>query len=326
MSNPAADEHARSEPHVADDDWHRPWLGLCIVAVVAAAILIGFLDLPRERAWLPDIARHAMEIAQPNWGTPEAVNEVVYGSRGFDTFGETFLLLAAVISVVVLSRPREPRTEYVGESSAGQKEQREFDPPGHTDREEQQARQAEEREETAQDEPLPDADEVPLGGRAPERAEAMTVVVRIAARAAAVILAVAGVYLAAWGYTPGGGFPAGAALAGVAILVYTALGRRAVEKVVKQTILEPIEIAGALAIILIGVLGLAYHGSLFANWIHLAAYQQIRSGGTTQPYSGSELIEVATGLIIAIFALLGMEHDWAPDEDEDETDDGGGGQ
>ena len=33
-------------------------------------------------------------------------------------------------------------------------------------------------------------------------------------------------------------------------------------------------------------------------------------------------VEVATGLMIAIFGLLGMRHDWAPDED-DGGDDGG---
>jgi multicomponent Na+:H+ antiporter subunit B len=320
MSHPAAVEHARRELHVVDDDWHHPWRGLVVVAAVAAALTAGFVGLPREHAALPAIARHAMEIALPKWGTTEVVSEVVYGSRGFDTFGETFLLLAAVLSVVVLSRTREPRAEYVGESSAGRTEQREFDPQDSGDENEAEARSAEEREEKGQPEALPDADQLPLGAPGPERAEAMTVVVRGAARAAAVILAVAAIYLAAWGYTPGGGFPGGAALVGVAILLYTALGRRAVEKVVRPSVLEPIEVVGALAIVVIGVLGLVHHGSLFANWIHLASYQTIRAGGTQQPYSGSELVEVATGLGIAIFSLLGMEHDWAPDADDDDED------
>ena len=46
----------------------------------------------------PAIARYALEIALPQWHITEPVNEVVYGTRGFDTFGETFLLLAAVVS------------------------------------------------------------------------------------------------------------------------------------------------------------------------------------------------------------------------------------
>ena len=54
-------------------------------------------------------------------------------------------------------------------------------------------------------------------------------------------------------------------------------------------------------------------GSLTANWVALAEPQTIRSGGVLQLFSGSELVEVATGLTIAIFALLGMRHEWAPD-------------
>jgi multicomponent Na+:H+ antiporter subunit B len=55
------------------------------------------------------------------------------------------------------------------------------------------------------------------------------------------------------------------------------------------------------------------HGSFSANWLPLAEQETIRSGGTLQVFSGAELIEVATGLTIAIFALLGMRHEWAPE-------------
>jgi multicomponent Na+:H+ antiporter subunit B len=250
------------------------------------------------------------------WGTTEAVNEIVYGSRGFDTFGETFLLLAAVISVVTLSRGREPRGEYVGESSAGRREQREHDPGDAAEPQQEQARSAEQDEEHGTN-PLADPDSIPLAEPAPERAEAMSVVIRVAARPAAVLLAVAGVYLAAWGYSPGGGFPAGAALTGIAVLLYAALGHRAVARFIRPSVLEPIELIGGAAIVAVGLLGFR-HGSIFANWLPLAEQQTIRAGGDTQLYSGAELVEVATGLTIAIFSLLGMGHSWTPDEDEDE--------
>lgn len=319
MSDEAV-RQAQGEPHAVEGDWHRPWLALGIVAGVGAMLGVGLLGLPTESAHLPAIAEHAMQIALPTWGSTEAVNEIVYGSRGWDTFGETFLLLAAVITVSTLARSREPRSEYVGEASAGAREQAQFDPSGPgADQEEQQARSAEDREE--HDEPaLDDPDDLPLGLPAPERAVAMTVIVRVAARIAAVPLAVTAVYLAAWGYTPGGGFPAGAALVGVVILLYTALGHRMVARVIRPTVLEPIEIAGAVAITAIGIIGLVSKGSMFANWVLLAQPQTIRAGGTTQLYSGSELVEVATGLTIAIFALLGMEHDWTPDSDRDSGD------
>ena len=56
----------------------------------------------------------------------------------------------------------------------------------------------------------------------------MTVVARTAIRMALPVLAVAGLYLAAWGYSPGGGFPGGAVLLGVLLLVYAGFGRRRV--------------------------------------------------------------------------------------------------
>jgi len=304
---------------------HRPVLAGALVAATATALVLGLTGLPTEGAQLPAIARHAMQIALPKWGQQEVVSEIVYGSRGFDTFGETFLLLAAVISVVVLSRGREPRNEYLGETTAGLREQAEIDPADQPDSEESEARSAE-RDEAAGTEseegeqagesgpPAADPDRIGLGTRAPERAEAMTVVVRGTARTAAVFLFVAGIYLAAWGFTPGGGFPGGAVLTGVAVLLYGALGHQRVNQLVRPNLLEPLELAGAIGIIVVGVLGLTRSGSMFANFLPLAEPGSILAGGSEQLYSGAELVEVATGLTIAIFGLLGIGHDWAPDE------------
>jgi multicomponent Na+:H+ antiporter subunit B len=277
---------------------------------IAAVFVVAFARLPKGDVPLPAIARQALTVALPSWKITEPVNEVVYGTRAFDTFGETFLLLAAVVAVTVLSRSREPRHEYVGEAVAGLGEQARVDPHGgHGSRSARIAESAEESD-TA---PAHRADLRELGTRGREVATEMTVIVRIAARAAAVILAVAGVYLAAWGYAPGGGFPAGAVLTGVAVLLYAALGYRAVSRIVRPRLLESWELAGAGVIILSGLLGLVRHGSFSANWLPLAEQETIRSGGTLQVFSGAELIEVATGLTIAIFALLGMRHEWAPE-------------
>jgi len=320
VSSPSAIEHARQEPH-AGEEKHRWWLGLAFTLAVGAVFVIGFTDLPREGAALPAVARHAMQIALPVWGQNEVVSEIVYGSRGFDTFGETFLLLAAVVAVTTLARPREPRAQYVGEASAGRDVESRYGGGDGGSGSQSQARRAEREESEDTREAPADADQEPLGTRAPERAVAMTVVVRLGARIAALILAVASIYLAAWGYTPGGGFPAGAAIAGVVILLYAAFGHRALSGAVRPGVLEPIELLGASAIIAIGLFGLLFKGSLFANFLTLAQPGTIRAGGTNQLYSGSELIEVATGLIIAVFSLLGMRHDWAADDaDGDEGD------
>ena len=113
VAHAAAREVTEREPR------HRPWLGALLVAGAAAALGVAMAGMPREHATLPLIARYALEIAIPRWKLTEPVNEIVYGTRGFDTFGETFLLLAAVVSVVVITRPREPRRGYFGESAAG---------------------------------------------------------------------------------------------------------------------------------------------------------------------------------------------------------------
>lgn len=297
--------------------WHRPWLGGLLIGGLGAVVAVGLTALPDGSNPLPYLARHAMAIALPQWGTTEVVSEVVYGSRAFDTFGETFLLLAAVVAVLLLSRGREPRSEFVGEASAGRVEQEHADPDEGPDEQESQARSAEDQERQDEPEPAPEhADDDALGAPAPERAAAMTVAVRVGARVAAVILAVAGVYLAAWGYTPGGGFPAGVVLAGCVILLYTALGHRAVRAAVRPATLEVAEMAGAAAIVGVGLAGMWLTGSFLDNWLPLAQQQTIRAGGTLQLISAAELVEVATGITIAVFALLGMGHDWTPDEDE----------
>src|SRR5436853_7310301 len=105
------------------------------------------VTLPRDGAPLPGVARYALQIALPKWHTTEPVNEIVYGTRGFDTFGETFVLIASVMAVVTLARPREPRGEYVGEAAAGMREQAEDDPGGDEKGQQGQARQAEAEEE-----------------------------------------------------------------------------------------------------------------------------------------------------------------------------------
>jgi multicomponent Na+:H+ antiporter subunit B len=308
---------------------HRPWVGALLAAGIAAALGVAVAGIPREHAPLPLIARYALEIAIPRWKLTEPVNEIVYGTRGFDTFGETFLLLAAVMSVVVITRPREPRRGYFGESAAGAREQAQDDPAVGADPTEQEARAAERREQGGAargDEPVETPDAVPLGTPAPERAEAMTVVVRTAIRVALPILAVAGLYLVVWGYSPGGGFPGGAVMLGVLLLVYAAFGRGKISRVIQPDLIETLELAGAALIIMTEFLGLVFKGSFSANWLPLAQMMTPLSGGVAQLFSTSELIEVATGLTIVVFALLGMSHDWARDEGHNSSGGGKGGR
>lgn len=302
------------------DPRHRRGLALVLAGGVFALLAVAYVHLPRESAPLPAVARQAMNVAVPRWGITEPVNEVVYGTRGFDTFGETFLLLAAVVSVVVLARRRETRHGYVGESEAGRREQDETDPEVGLDAEQARARQAEASEASGaggDEAPAPGApltpDDDPVGSPGPEQAESMSVVTRTAVRVAATILAVGGIYLVAWGYSPGGGFPGGAVILGVILLIYAGFGYRRVHRLVRPKVFEVVEAVGAFVIILTEVLGLVLRGSFSANWLPLAHLESIRSGGILQLFSGGELIEVGTGLTLVVFALLGMAHDWTPD-------------
>ncbi len=299
---------------------HRPGVAGVLALGMAACLVVAVVGIPRERAHLPAIARQALEVAVPRWQIAEPVNEVVYGTRGFDTFGETFLLLGAVVSVMTLTRRRETRQEHAdehGEEKAGRRERAEIDPPGGGDAEQAQARVAEQREEPAggRSAGITYPDHEPLGTPAPERAEAMSVVTRTAARAAAPLLAVGSVYLVAEGYSPGGGFPAGAVILGVILMLWAGFGHERMGRAVQQGPLEALELTGALAIVGIELLGLVFKGSVSANWLPLAkSSTTILSGGVVQAFSGSELIEVATGLSLAVFSLLAMRHDWTPDE------------
>lgn len=299
------------------------------VLAVATAVVLGLAatGLPREGAGLPDIARQAMTVALPQWRTTEPVSEVVYGTRAFDTFGETFLLLAAVVSVLLLARHRERRREYFGEEEAGLEEQQ-YENPGDepVGPAERAARAADAREEGAggQGGPgprTPDAEAV--GARTAEPAQAMTVVVRVAVRWVLPLLAVAGCYLVLQGYSPGGGFPAGVVLVGLVLLVYAAFGYRRIAKLVRPGPLEVLELIGALLVILVLTLGLVLEGSFGANWLPLAPERTLRSGGTMQAFSLAELIEVGTGLTVVIFSILAIRHDWTPanpDDENEETD------
>jgi multicomponent Na+:H+ antiporter subunit B len=298
---------------------HRIAVGAILAAGTALVLAIAVASVPREQSPLPAIARYAMEVALPKWHTTEPVNEVVYGTRGFDTFGETFLLLAAVVGIMTITRGKEPRRGFFGEELAGRREQTQLGSSAAIDsQEEAQARAAERDEQGEAQGPLT-PDEEPLGTPAPERAVAMTVVVRGAVRVVSPVLLIAGVYLVAWGYSPGGGFPGGAVILGGILLVYVGFGYRKIRRIVRPEVVEPLELAGALLIVLIETLGLVLKGSFSANFLPLGPVQTLQSGGVLQAFSGAELIEVSTGLTLAIFGLLSMGHDWSEhDRDEDE--------
>src|SRR5690349_18945530 len=125
---------------------HRLAAGWVLTLSTAAVLVVAALALPRGPHPLPAIARYAMSVALPRWHSTEPVSEVVYGTRGFDTFGETFLLLAAIVGISLLARTRERRQGLLGEAVAGRAEQARYDTHEVTDDDERAARLAEELE------------------------------------------------------------------------------------------------------------------------------------------------------------------------------------
>ena len=303
---------------------HRRRTGWLLALGVLVVLVVAVTRLPRQHADLPAIARQALTGSLPDWNSTEPVSAIVYGYRAFDTFGETFILLAAVVGISLLCRRHEPRTGFVGEEVAGAREQRQVRVGEHgttvSESDALRAEAAEIGEEPARPR-VPDDE--PLGTAGPEQAAGMTVVVRAGVRVVAPVLGVAGIYLFAWGYSPGGGFPAGAVALGVVLLMYVSLGYGHIRAALRADIVEPIELGGAFVIILIAVGGLVAVGSVTANFLPLAPPETIRSGGTLQAFSVAEFVEVATGLTLATFALLGMGHDWSPLDERRSTEDGG---
>ena len=116
----------------------------------------------------------------------------------------------------------------------------------------------------------------------------MSVVVRGAVRVIAPIVAIAGFYLAAWGYSPGGGFPGGAVVLGVILLAYVSVGYKRISRFIRPGLIEPLEMAGALLIIVVEVLGLVFKGSFSASFLPLGQPGTIPSGGILQVFSGGE--------------------------------------
>jgi multicomponent Na+:H+ antiporter subunit B len=311
-------DRSRTPELRADEPKHRRVFAAVLCLALLAILVIAMVDLPNGTQPLPEIARRALTQAIPAYRTTEPVNAVVYGMRATDTFGETFILLAAVVAVVVITRSPEPRKGFFGESRAADEEEPSGGDRGE-DSDEGEARAAEAQEGGEEDETPTIPDVEPVGKPEHERAHAMTVVARSAIRVVLPFLTVAGIYLAVQGFSPGGGFPAGVVLLGSVLLVFTGFGHPAVRVVVNDALMEAVEVFAAVVIIVVLSLGLPYAGSFSANWLPLTPLETMRSGGTVQVFSLGELVEVATGLIIAVFSLLGMRHDWGRDQKPDDS-------
>ena len=103
-------------------------IGLIVVTITGAALIYGTLDMPRYGDPDAPIHHHMAprftEDSPEEIGIPNQVTSVLASYRGYDTWGETTVILAAAIGVMLLfatpvvSRRREEEIFTPGEGSA----------------------------------------------------------------------------------------------------------------------------------------------------------------------------------------------------------------
>lgn len=100
-------------------------IGLIVVTITGAALIYGTLDMPRYGDPDAPIHHHMaprfMEDSPEEIGIPNQVTSILASYRGYDTWGETTVILAAAIGVMLLfatpvvSRRREEEMLTPGE-------------------------------------------------------------------------------------------------------------------------------------------------------------------------------------------------------------------
>ncbi|MBW2295518.1 MAG: DUF4040 domain-containing protein [Deltaproteobacteria bacterium] len=104
---------------------HR-WIGKLVVLGTGGMLIFGTLDMPTYGDPAAPIHNHVapeyIEGSKTNIHVPNIVTSVLASYRGYDTFGETTVILAAAVGVMLLlggapRRDAETSTGEAGESS-----------------------------------------------------------------------------------------------------------------------------------------------------------------------------------------------------------------
>jgi multicomponent Na+:H+ antiporter subunit B len=98
---------------------HRPILPLFVVTVTGAILVYGTVDLPPfgdpANPIHHHVAPHYLEESEHEIGVPNVVTSVLASYRGYDTMGETTVIFAAAVGVLLLlARGPMPRRVLVG--------------------------------------------------------------------------------------------------------------------------------------------------------------------------------------------------------------------
>ncbi|KPJ90073.1 MAG: cation:proton antiporter [Gammaproteobacteria bacterium SG8_11] len=97
---------ALTKKHEEKRPTHKPWLPLTVVLVTGGALVYGTLDIPpfgdANAPAQHHVAPRYIEQSANETGVPNMVTAVLASYRGFDTLGETTVILTAGIGVMLL--------------------------------------------------------------------------------------------------------------------------------------------------------------------------------------------------------------------------------
>jgi multisubunit Na+/H+ antiporter MnhB subunit len=133
----------------------------------------------------------------------------------------------------------------------------------------------------------------------------MTVIVKTISSWVKVLIVLFGIYIILFGHlSPGGGFAGGVILASSYVLLMLAFGRKLVEENLPSSLSSRLDCLGAFAFGMIAVLGFAFGGVFFVNFLVKYSQQFNLISAGTIPLSNIAIgLKVGASLFLVIFSL-----------------------
>ena len=147
----------------------------------------------------------------------------------------------------------------------------------------------------------------------------MTIIVKTIASWVKMLIFLFGIYIVLFGHlTPGGGFAGGVILASCYVLLMLAFGREFVEENLPLPVASKLDCLGAFMFAMIAVLGFAFSGIFFVNFL-VEKYGQplhLLSAGTI-PLSNIAIgLKVGASLFLVILVLSMFRPDMSTDKEK----------
>ncbi len=146
----------------------------------------------------------------------------------------------------------------------------------------------------------------------------MTFIVKTITNLIIGFMMVFGAYVVLYGHiTPGGGFPGGVMIALAYILITLAYGRKVVESMVSGVAGSICDDVGALAILILGVVGLLLGGTFLFNFLPKGTPFDLFSAGHIILYNLAITVKVGMSLYIVFLALAILQRVVTEDETQE---------